>query len=274
MIKQVLQLQWKAWTIAIRTIIFPVTSLIRRKDRHLIWRLWEVCFGSQRPGVYPEVQLTKLMDSSTSVQLHDLPAEPYNVTITELLALAAITSQLDARTVFEFGTADGRTTLNLAANINLSGQVYTINLPLEQDSKHTQEVPVGFRFKERPEANRIKQLWGDTKTFDFSPYFNSCQVVFIDADHSHEAVWRDSQTALKLVDHRLGIIIWHDALAYSVQTALPRLMSQSNLPIHLIAGTNLAVLLFASGKTMMPDEWIRQIHQPYHSQEILTKTEK
>lgn len=272
MIRQFLHLQGMAWAIAIRTIFFPISSLLRRADRHLIWRLWEVYFGAQRVGVYPEVLLSNLLDNSTSVQLLDIPAKPYNVSVTELLALAALTSQLRAKTVFEFGTADGRTTLNVAANIHPSGQVYTINLPLEQANQSSEDFSVGFCFKERPENTRIKQLWGDTKTFDFSPYYNSCQIVFIDADHSEEAVGKDSQTALKLVDQKLGIIIWHDALCFGVQKALPRLISNGNLPIHLISGTNLAVLLFANGETMMPEEWIKHIHKHSEHQEMHSTT--
>lgn len=270
MIKRVLHLQGMAWAIAIRTIILPITSLLRRTDRHLIWRLWEVYFGAQRIGVYPEVLLSNLLDNSTSVQLLEIPAKSYNVSVTELLALAALTNQLDAQTIFEFGTADGRTTLNFAANIKPSGQVYTINLPLEQGNESRQDFAIGSCFKNRSESNRIKQLWGDTKTFDFSLYYNNCQIIFIDADHSDNAVWKDSQTALNLVDRKMGVIIWHDALCFGVQTALPRLISEQNLPIHLISGTNLAVLLFANGKTMMPEEWIKQAHKPSEYEKMFT----
>jgi predicted O-methyltransferase YrrM len=235
-------LQRAAWAVALRAIVLPVTTLVRRTDRHLVWRLNDVCFGGQRPGVYQEVQLANLVGRSTSTRVLELSAESYNVTETELLALAAITSHMQAHAVFEFGTADGRTTRNLAANVEPSGRVYTLNIPLDQDRTHKQTVPIGDRFLGSQEADRITQLWGDSRTFRFEPYYGRCQVVFIDADHADAAVWSDSQAALRLADPEHGIILWHDALRYGVQTALPRLMQQDDLPIRLIAGTNLAVL--------------------------------
>ena len=262
MIRKLIQLQCAAWKLALKLSIIPVTVLLSRTDRHLVWRLWEVCFGSQRPGVYPEIRLTDIINKSTSTKVVDIPAEPYNVTSTELLALAAITSQLGATTVFEFGTADGRTTRNLAANIDLPGRVYTINLPLDEDSGHKQNVPVGFRFQDCPEVNYITQIWGDTKTFDFSPYFGCCQVIFIDADHSEAGVLADSDTAMKLVDSSRGIVIWHDALAFGVQKALPGLIREKKLPIYLINGTNLAILCFANQIPVPPHEWVKFVDLP------------
>jgi predicted O-methyltransferase YrrM len=221
-----------------------------------------VCFASRRPGVYKEVELASLIGRSTSVRILELPAESYNVTETELLALAAITSQGHADTVFEFGTADGRTTRNLAANVEPSGHVYTLNILVEQDRTHSQTVPVGFRFLDSAEAGRITQLWGDSRTFRFEPYYGRCQVIFIDADHADAAVWSDSHQALRLVDSRRGMIVWHDALRYGVQTALPRLMQREGLPIHLIAGTNLAFLCFARGRAVIPADWVREVSAP------------
>lgn len=259
MIRTLWALQRAAWAVALRAIVLPVTTLLRRTDRHLVWRLNDVCFGGQRPGVYREVQLASLIGRSTSTRVLELPAESYNVTETELLALAAITSHLQAHAVFEFGTADGRTTRNLAANVEPSGHVYTLNIPPEQERTHSLDIQIGARFLGSPEADRITQLWGDSRTFSFEPYYGRCQVVFIDADHADEAVWSDSRTALRLADPQRGIIVWHDALRYGVQTALPRLMQQDDLPIHLIAGTNLAFLCFAQGRAMTPDDWVKEV---------------
>ena len=36
-------------------------------------------------------------------------------------------------------------------------------------------------------------------------------------------------------------------------------MRQDDLPIHLIAGTNIALLCFAQGRPMMPGEWVKEI---------------
>jgi predicted O-methyltransferase YrrM len=259
MIERLLALQRAAWSVALRASALPVTTLLRRTDRHLTWRLNEVCFGARRPGVYQEVDLASLIGRSISARVLELPTESYSVTVTELLALAAITSHLHAQVVFEFGTADGRTTRNLAANVGPTGHVYTLNIPVDQDRTHSHTVPVGYRFLGSPEEDRITQLWGDSRLFGFEPYYGRCQVIFIDADHADGPVWSDSQVALRLVDAQRGMILWHDALRYGVQTALPRLMQQDRLPIHLIAGTNLAFLCFARGGAVTPGDWVQEI---------------
>jgi hypothetical protein len=75
MIALFLELQRVAWRVAFRIVILPMTSLISRKERHLAWRLNEVCFGSQRPGLYPEVTLANLVDHRISVIVQELPTQ-------------------------------------------------------------------------------------------------------------------------------------------------------------------------------------------------------
>lgn len=60
-----------------------------------------------------------------------------NVSLLELLILNHIVEQQAPATVFEFGTFDGRTTLNFAANAPDSTRIYTIDLPRSQiDQTH------------------------------------------------------------------------------------------------------------------------------------------
>ena len=203
--------------------------------------------------------LSRLLDRATPARVMELPAESYHVSEMELLAVALLSSQVRARTIFEFGTADGRTTRNLAANVVPGGRVYTLNIPPHLDTTHSQNVPVGFRFQHSPEAERITQLWGRSTELDFAPYLGHCQLVFVDADHSEAAVWADSETALQLVDRDSGVVIWHDALRFGVQTALPRLMQEQVVPIYLVTRTNLAILCFAGGRPVLPAEWVREL---------------
>ena len=252
---QLIELQRLTWSVALRAVILPFTTLVRRTDRHLAWRLSGVCHGAQRPGVYPEVGLGELVHLDVVVSLCCLPSHSYNVTEPELLAIAALARQTAARAVFEIGTADGRTTLNLAGNLSAPGTVYTLNLPLDQDPGHTQDLPVGHHFLGRRLPAQIVQLWGDSRSFDFAPYAGLCQLIFIDGDHFEPGVTIDSNTALKLVNRASGIILWHDALRFDVQRALPRLAREQQLPIHLITGTNLALLCFSGGRPVSPGEW-------------------
>lgn len=254
------RLELAAIKLALKTLTLPATVLLRRGDRHLLWRLFETCFGSQRPFVYPEVSLGECIGPDTHVDVVEVPGETFNVTEYELFVLAAITAATEPEVIFEFGTADGRTTLNLARNSPGQARVFTINLPLQDDPGHSQDVPVGQRFRETAAAKKITQLWGNTRDFDFSRYEGACHVVFIDADHSEEGVLADSLTALRLVDGN-AVILWHDALRYGVQSALPRLAREKQLPIRLISGTNLACLFFENGAPAVPNRGLaRCVH--------------
>lgn len=236
----------------------------------MTWRLWEASAGANRPGVYPEVSLGAVLTADSTVTLQALPNETYNVTELELLTISAIVKQRQPRVALEIGTADGRTTLNIALNAAPGGTVFTLNLPLQQEATtagaksrtpwqdhagHKQDVPVGFHFLNRTTAASIVQLWGNSQSFDFTPYVGRCEVVFVDGDHFEPGVTIDSETALRLVDKSDGVVLWHDALRYDVQTALPRLARKEGLPVHLIAGTNLAALFFVEGQAVDPARW-------------------
>jgi predicted O-methyltransferase YrrM len=253
---RLLELQQISWAVTLRTLALPASVLLSRRDRHLVWRLWSVCFGESRPGVYTEIPSTLFFDGESAVRLLELRPEPFSITETELIVLAALARKVSGGNIFEFGTADGRTTLNLAANVG-AGRVYSLNIELHRDETHHQEVPVGARFHARSEAAQITQLIGDAKFFDFTPYERRCQLVFVDADHSEAAALTDSLASLRLVDRQYGAIVWHDALRYGVQHVLPRLMKAHTLPIRLISGTNLAILCFAAESPVDPLHWTK-----------------
>ena len=158
---QVVELQQRAWSVALRAAVARRQPGPRR-DRHLTWKLWEVSSGAERPGVYPEVSLGELVDADATMTIQSLPNQTYNVTELELLAVSALTRQIRARTAFEIGTADGRTTLNIANNAMPGGTVFTLNLPLNaapmdrvsDNAGHNQGVPVGFNFRVGQQSRR------------------------------------------------------------------------------------------------------------------------
>lgn len=220
------------------------------------------------------MSLGAILSVDSTVTLQALPNQTYNVTELELLAISAIVRQRQALVALEFGTADGRTTLNIAVNAAPGGTVFTLNLPLQQAASpsadvkngtswhdsagHKQDVPVGFHFLNRETPASIVQLWGNSQSFDFAPYLGKCEMVFVDGDHFEPGVSIDCETALMLVDRRDSVVLWHDALRYDVQTALPRLARRDGLPIHLISGTNLAALFFLDGQAVEPAVWQRR----------------
>lgn len=135
--------------------------------------------------IYPGVDLE-------AVHLERGRVEPGEVTSSELLALTAAARYLAPRRIFEFGTFLGSTTLHLARACP-QAEVFTLDLadtgslqtPLVKGDDIIAEWATSRqnerRFRGKPEAARVRELYGDSLTFDFSPYRASMDFIFIDA---------------------------------------------------------------------------------------------
>jgi predicted O-methyltransferase YrrM len=177
-----------------------------------------------------------------------------NVRPSELGILAALaTDCADGTNLFEIGTFDGRTTLNLVLNAPTRCQVYTLDLPPElatkfaiaEGERHMVEKPKpGARYEQhraaQPDAiGRIHQLLGDSATFDYSPYHGSCSLVFVDGSHAYDYAMSDTRAAMQLVRPG-GVIIWHDyGIWEGVTKALEELEQRDHLGLKNIRGTSL-----------------------------------
>jgi len=182
-----------------------------------------------------------------------------NVSFEESLALAYLVESLKPRRTFEIGTFDGFSTYHLAMNGAPDAEVLTLNLPAEDggsaalargtDSEYfgdnkthleLQRRGVGSVYRASPAARKVRQLFGDSLTFDFSPYRGSIDLVFIDGGHSLECVAKDTESALAMLSDR-GVIAWHD---FNVQHrdvyAFLRRFAETR-KTYWIAGTRLAL---------------------------------
>jgi predicted O-methyltransferase YrrM len=187
----------------------------------IVKKIFSRCDGSAS-GLLPKVEISTLLDDK-DFQLKFL--EPCacdgNVSAFELFAINSLVRKHSPGTLFEFGTFNGRTTLNLAANSAPEARVYTLDLPhselqssqydLDQIEKKFVEKPFsGELFSKRPEALKITQLFGDSAKFDYAPFFSQIDFIFVDASHAYAYVVNDSQIALKLLRNGRGVILWHD----------------------------------------------------------------
>jgi predicted O-methyltransferase YrrM len=183
----------------------------------------------------------------------------HNASLFELAAIASLIKDSKSNCLFEIGTYDGRTTRTMALNLeNNKGQVYTLNLPINTNKAllNTSQVDVqlaskvisGVKFMNTPESDKIIQLWGDSASFNFSPYYEKVDLVFIDGAHSELYVQNDTRIALQMIKREGGIIIWHDAHLYGVVKFLRSWMRRNQLPIYFIKNTSLAVARIQNGK--------------------------
>jgi len=169
----------------------------------------------------PKISLNDAVPDGDPVQLLELTDRFGNLSHLELMVIAKLVRRQKPRQALEIGTFEGRTTLNIAANCEESATIYTLDLPLEMmdairlpidlfDRQYIDKESSGIRFIGTDYEKQIVQLYGDSATFDFSPYVNSLDFIFIDGSHSYEYVLNDSRVARKLLRDGRGLVIWHD----------------------------------------------------------------
>ncbi len=137
----------------------------------------------------------------------------------ELILINSLIAKRSPANAFEIGTFDGRTTLNLAINMEANATIYTLDLPPREnqetafaitgDKKFIPNETRRLRFLESEEKQKIKILYGDSASFDFSPYHGKIDFIFVDGAHTYEYVMNDSKRALEMASPN-AIIIWHD----------------------------------------------------------------
>lgn len=128
--------------------------------------------------------------------------------VTDYLLLAALSKKMKNPTCFEIGTWRGESTVNLA---RFAKHVYTLNLsPLEIKQQGADDAYADMQGILCKDVPNITQLWGNSFTFDFKGYKNSCDVVFIDGDHHYESVVNDTKIAFDLLRNDQSVIVWHD----------------------------------------------------------------
>lgn len=122
----------------------------------------------------------------------------------ELSSIAYLCRAMSFNTIFEIGTFVGRMTRILAINSGNSSKVYTLDLPREA-------VPhdVGEFYRDTDEAQRITQLYGDSRLFDYSSWYDSVDFCWVDACHDFEFAYSDTIEAFKMVKDG-GWVGWHD----------------------------------------------------------------
>jgi predicted O-methyltransferase YrrM len=178
----------------------------------------------------------------------------------ELMSINRAISFHKPLNLFEIGTFNGRTTLNMAANCSKKSRVYTLDLPRSNinstklhldpsDKLFIDKEIIGLNYLRTAYKKKIIQLYGDSATFDFSHFNNKMDFVFIDGSHSYEYLLNDSKKALSLLRDGKGIIMWHDYGSWiGVTKALNELYSKDENFKNLkhIQGTSLAYLFIDS----------------------------
>jgi len=188
---------------------------------------------------------------------------PSGTSLFESYVLACIVQFLKPHTLFEFGTSEGITTLQLALNSPEDAVVYTLDLPQNfgttyyrlsfPEERLTQTLPVGGIFQPHPLSRKIRQLYDDSAKADFQSLRGQVDFVFVDGDHGYNYVKSDSENAFSMLRPD-GVILWHDygSRWKDVTRFLREAAKGQSRRIYHLHGTNLAVYAPAAGLWQKP----------------------
>lgn len=244
------------WRAAVGGAYALTLGLRQRRHRELLTNVARH-FGydyTAADATLPTIAVADVVPSHLALDLRELAGVDGNVSVLELVVLAATAARLRAGTIFEIGTFDGRTTVNLAANAAPDAVVYTLDLPADdsatvldahhEDLKYMQRSISGARVRGSDVESRVRLLYGDSATFDFALYTGIVDLCFVDGAHSRDYVLNDSRHAITMT-HAGSVILWHDyAIWPGVTAALNELHASSAdfAGLRRIEGTTLAIL--------------------------------
>ncbi len=173
----------------------------------------------------PAIAINELILTKNPVITVEKEKVDGNVTLKELDIINKLIKYYNPKTIFEIGTFDGRTTLNMALNSNAKTKLFTLDLPETEigktkfklytgskfsDINYVNKNESGKRFKGTEADKKITQLFGDSATFKFSPYYKKIDFIFIDGSHAKKYTQNDTEKAIKLCRSTKSIILWHD----------------------------------------------------------------
>jgi hypothetical protein len=201
---------------------------------------------------FPTINLEEMFGdiNKNSIVLDKFLGQWGNMSIESVCKLCLIIKQIKPLRILEIGTYNGLTTLQMAMNTVEGCQVYTLDLPdgeySECGSKLDKELSITLRqtgeyFHGHLMESKITQLIGNSQTFDFSAYYDSMDLVFIDGGHDYQTKEIDTINGLKLIK-KGGVLVWDNYLD-QLNPDVTTFLNQLDLPIYHLRNTFLAIYL-------------------------------
>ena len=188
-----------------------------------------------------DINIIKPFDRDISTSLDTL----------EISVLNSIVKFKNCKRMVEVGTFNGNTAVNMAANSDSEAIITTLDLPPNWDGKYDINVPdiyvnvtdrnsVGWQIKENTiYSSKIKQIYGDSASLDWSTFDGPFDLVFIDGNHHYDYVCSDTKNAWKHLSLG-GVIIWHDyGMIEDVSKAVDEFCSDKK--VYVVRGTRMAI---------------------------------
>jgi hypothetical protein len=186
--------------------------------------------------LFPDIDFTRSPEI-----LHLMPRN-LGIMPQELLILAQVIRHFRPKRVVEFGTAEGRTALNIALHLPAESELVTLDFaPIPGQNE------VGYYYWDHPMRSKIKQIFSDVSLWDSAPYSASAEIVFCDACDRQPCLSAEAAQAFTVVKPG-GIIFRHDYLTAEGPTLFWNELAKE-LPIRHIQDTALLCLVAEPSET-------------------------
>ncbi len=158
--------------------------------------------------IFRQIRMVDLMDSD-EVRIAPYAFLSGSSLATDFAVLQLLCRKYQVKDYMEIGTWRGESAANVAPYVD---SVTSFNLGDEQllslglDKNYVDS----HRFFSKDIPN-IQHVFGDSQSFDFDQLNKKFDLIFIDGDHSTEAVRRDTEKMFSLLKNEQSIIVWHDA---------------------------------------------------------------
>jgi predicted O-methyltransferase YrrM len=180
--------------------------------------------------------------------------------LTDLALLKSLARRFEHCSFLEIGTWRGESVANVAS---VAEECTTMCLSDEEmrKAKYPDENILNHAIFSRKLGN-VTHIGHDSRTFDFASLGKKFDLIFIDGDHSYEAIKSDTQNAFRLLKDESSVIIWHDygftpsSIRWSVLAGiLDGCPAHAQESLHHVSNTMCAVFLRGSFKESYPTTW-------------------
>lgn len=128
--------------------------------------------------------------------------------VTDLVLLKSLATSFTDCEYLEIGTWRGESLINVS---KVAKHCTSINLSPDDIERLYRNpeyaVQHGILISDR---SNITTIYANSQTFDFSTLNKKFDLIFVDADHTYEAVKNDTANVFKLLKDENSIIVWHD----------------------------------------------------------------
>jgi len=161
---------------------------------------------SYKSDRFPSISLSEFMPSDIC-EIINYTYLSGNSLPTDMALIKEVARGMEDCVFLEIGSWRGETMSNIA---RVARRCFSLTLgPEDMKKLGYQENTIRSHGFFTRGLNNVEEFFHDSMTFDYQSLPERPNLIFVDGDHSYEAVKRDTKNAFEILQPD-GVIIWHD----------------------------------------------------------------